>query len=50
VAVADKGWKRALREDRSLALGLNAHAGRLTNKPVADAHGLDSVPVDEVLA
>jgi alanine dehydrogenase len=50
VAVADKGWERALREDHSLALGLNAHAGRLTNKPVADAHGLDSVTLDEVLA
>jgi len=50
VAVADKGWEKALREDHSLALGLNVHAGRLTNKPVADAHGLDSVTLDEVLA
>jgi alanine dehydrogenase len=49
VALADKGWQRALREDRSLALGLNAHDGSLTNGPVADAHGLDSVPLADVL-
>jgi alanine dehydrogenase len=49
VAVADKGWQRALRADRSLALGLNTHDGRLTNLPVGEAHGLDSVPLDEVL-
>src|ERR687890_1596284 len=50
VAVADKGWQQALREDHSLALGLNTHAGRLTSAPVAEAHGLESVAVDEVLA
>jgi alanine dehydrogenase len=49
VALADKGWQQALRDDHSLALGLNTHAGRLTNQPVAEAHGLESVPVDEVL-
>jgi alanine dehydrogenase len=49
VALADKGWQQALRDDRSLALGLNAHDGSLTNKPVADAHGLDSVPLADVL-
>jgi alanine dehydrogenase len=50
VAVADKGWQRALTEDRSLALGLNTHGGRLTNAPVAQAHGLDSVALEEALA
>ncbi len=43
VALAGKGWERACREDHSLALGLNTHAGTLTNAPVAEAHGLDSV-------
>ena len=47
VAVANKGWKQAMREDPALALGLNTHAGRLTNAPVAQAHGLSSVPVAE---
>jgi alanine dehydrogenase len=32
-----------MRDDRSLALGLNTHAGTLTNRPVAEAHGLDAV-------
>jgi alanine dehydrogenase len=50
VALADKGWVRACREDHSLALGLNTHAGQLTNAPVAQATGIDAVAVDEVLA
>lgn len=40
VALADKGWERACAEDPSLALGLNAHAGNLTNAAVAAAHDL----------
>jgi alanine dehydrogenase len=50
VALADKGWQQAMRDDHSLALGLNTHAGTITNKPVADAHGLESVSMDGVLA
>jgi alanine dehydrogenase len=49
VALADKGWRQALRDDRSLALGLNAHDGSLTNEPVASAHGLHSIPLEDVL-
>jgi len=49
VALADKGWEQALRDDPSLALGLNTHAGSLTNQPVAEAHGLPSVGLAEVL-
>lgn len=49
-ALADKGWEQACRDDRSLALGLNTHAGSLTNAPVAEAHGMDSVDLDDVLA
>ncbi|HET6560251.1 MAG TPA: alanine dehydrogenase [Marmoricola sp.] len=50
VALADKGWQEACRDDHSLALGVNTHAGRLTNAPVAHAHGMESVALDEVLA
>src|SRR3954464_7032981 len=49
VALADKGWEQALRDDRSLALGLNTHAGSLTNGPVGEAHGMDSVTLESVL-
>jgi alanine dehydrogenase len=50
VSLADKGWVRACRDDHSLALGLNTHAGRLTNGPVGEAVGMDAVDLDEVLA
>jgi len=50
VALADKGWVRACRDDHSLALGLNTHDGRLTNAPVGEATGIDAVALDEVLA
>jgi alanine dehydrogenase len=50
VALANKGWRRAMAEDRPLALGLNTVDGHLTNAPVAQAHGMDSIDLDEVLA
>ncbi|MGD9958681.1 MAG: alanine dehydrogenase, partial [Nocardioides sp.] len=50
VALADKGWVRACREDRSLALGLNTHGGELTYAPVGEAHGIAAVSLDDVLA
>jgi alanine dehydrogenase len=49
VAIADKGWQQALRDDRSLALGLNTHAGSLTSAPVGEAHAVRSVPLEEAL-
>ncbi len=48
--LANRGWKDALRADRSLALGLNTYDGHLTYGPVADAHELDALTLDEVLA
>ncbi len=48
-AIADRGWRDALRADPALALGLSTHEGALTCQPVADAHGLPSTPVAEVL-
>jgi alanine dehydrogenase len=50
VSLADKGWGKACRDDHSLALGLNTYAGRLTNRPVGEAVGIDAVDLDEVLA
>ena len=50
VALAAKGWQQALRDDHSLALGLNTYAGELTNAPVAEAHAMASRSLDEVLA
>jgi alanine dehydrogenase len=50
VALADKGWVQACRDDHSLALGLNTHDGRVTNAPVGEATGIHAVDLDEVLA
>ncbi len=50
VALADKGWKQALRDDHSLALGLNTHDGYLTNAPVAEAHRREHLSLDKVLS
>jgi alanine dehydrogenase len=47
--LANSGWREALRHDRALALGLNTHDGHVTNAPVADAHRLDVVKLEEVL-
>lgn len=45
--LADRGWWRAAREDRELARGLNLVAGHVTNRAVAEAHGLPFVPWEE---
>jgi alanine dehydrogenase len=47
--LADLGWESALRADEALALGLNVHAGQLTNASVGEALGLPSVEVASVL-
>jgi alanine dehydrogenase len=39
VALADKGYKKALADDPHLLAGLNVHAGKVTYKAVADALG-----------
>ncbi|MEL6196799.1 MAG: alanine dehydrogenase, partial [Pseudomonadota bacterium] len=41
LALADKGWAQACRDDPHLANGLNVHAGRLTNYQVGQALGID---------
>jgi alanine dehydrogenase len=49
VALANKGVRAAV-EDPALALGVNTVGGKVTNEPVAQAHGLDYVPVAQALA
>jgi alanine dehydrogenase len=50
LALAEKGWRQAMRDDPSLALGLNTHAGAITNAGVAEAHGRAVTPVSQVLS
>ncbi|MEV0396933.1 alanine dehydrogenase [Polymorphospora rubra] len=48
--LANRGWREALRRDPALALGLNTHDGQVTYGPVAEAHGMATRPLAEVLA
>ncbi|GAI45732.1 unnamed protein product, partial [marine sediment metagenome] len=47
--IANKGWKKALKENSVLKKGLNVCKGKVTYKPVADAHKLEYTPINEVL-
>jgi alanine dehydrogenase len=47
--LADAGLVEACRADPALAKGVNTHAGHVTYKAVADAHGLAYAPLAEVL-
>ncbi|MBA8815070.1 alanine dehydrogenase [Microbacterium halimionae] len=47
IALAERGWRAAVRTDPALAAGLNTHAGLVTNAPVAAALGTQFVaPTD----
>lgn len=50
LALADKGWKKALTDDAHLRNGLNVCGGKITCKPVAEAHGLDFASAESALA
>jgi alanine dehydrogenase len=39
IAIANKGWERAIEEDPALDRGLNVHAGKIRYNAVALAHG-----------
>jgi alanine dehydrogenase len=49
LALADKGYKKALLDDANLREGLNVHLGAITYKAVADALGYDFVAPQEAL-
>lgn len=46
IALADKGWKKACKENDALALGLNIVNGKVTFKAVADVWGLPYEPIN----
>ena len=47
--LANVGWKKALQQDVHFLAGLNVHAGKVTNKHVAEALGYDYVPPETVV-
>jgi len=42
LALADRGWREAIKDDPNLALGLNVHEGKIYYEAVAEVHGLPS--------
>lgn len=50
VALANKGWKQALKDDAALALGLNTHAGKVTYPAVAEAFGYELLKLQDAIA
>lgn len=49
LALADKGFERAIREDVPLRRGVNTFAGRVTHQGVADAFRLEHAPVEQLV-
>jgi alanine dehydrogenase len=50
LALANKGWRKALSDDPHLRAGLNVCAGHVTCEPVASAHGLPYRPAETLLS
>jgi alanine dehydrogenase len=48
-AIADHGLAEAVARDSALARGVNVLDGKITYEAVADAHGLEFTPLEEVL-
>ena len=48
-AIAEHGLAEAVARDPALARGVNVLDGKITYEAVADAHGLDYQPLDDVL-
>jgi alanine dehydrogenase len=49
VAIANKGWKKAMQDNNEIKLGANVIDGKITYKAVAEAFNFDYTPVDDFL-
>jgi len=49
IEIANKGWKKAMQENKEIKRGANVIRGKVTYKAVADAFGLDYTPVEKFL-
>lgn len=47
--IANKGWKKALKDDDGLLKGLNVVDGKIVYRDIADAFNMDFTPVESVL-
>jgi len=49
VEIANKGWKKAMKENPEIKAGANVVEGKVTHKGVADAFGLKYEPIKKLL-
>ncbi|HEX9667758.1 MAG TPA: alanine dehydrogenase [Thermodesulfobacteriota bacterium] len=49
VEIANKGWKKAMKDNREIKRGANVVKGKVTYKGVAEAFGYEYTPIDELL-
>jgi len=49
VQIANKGWKKAMQENKEVRLGANVISGKITCKGVSDAFGLEYTRIDGLL-
>jgi alanine dehydrogenase len=49
IEIANKGWKKAIRENSGIKQGANVVKGKIVHQGVADAFGLECAPVDSLL-
>ena len=49
VEIANKGWRRAMKENPEIKLGANVVKGKVTCRPVAEAFGLEYTLIDSLL-
>jgi alanine dehydrogenase len=49
LALADKGYRKAMLDDANFREGLNVHHGRVTHRAVAEALGYDYASTQEAL-
>jgi alanine dehydrogenase len=49
VEIANKGWKKAMQENKEIKLGANVINGKVTYQAVAEAFDLGYTPIDDLL-
>ena len=49
LALANKGFEKAIQEDKGLAEGVNTYAGKLTYEAVADSQNLEYTPLENLV-
>ena len=46
--VANRGWRAAAAENPAFGRGINVAEGRVVHKAVAEAHGLEHAPLNDL--